>query len=368
MLRSNSRSTTAMTGLAAAAISLSMSLAAPEARAQTFKGQTISILVGYTAGGGTDAAARLIASHIDRHIPGAPNVIVRNMPGGGGIRAHNYAFERARPDGGTLLYAPSAIQSQLLGEPGVRFDYTKFALIAPFQTPPSVIYARNDAVPGGLQSPADIVKAPKLVFAGLRPTSSLAIWSIASLNLLGVDFRFVPGYRGTAQMVQAVAAGEANISTTSLQGIRSTVEPALLAEKAGQLLWYFPYKDESGEWRPSPEAKGIASFLDVYKQVHNRDPEGAEWERFNYWADVFSLASTFLLAPPGLDDAITAELRAAAVKLVEDPDFIAAQEKTFGFSVTLSPAEKISARMKEIVEADSPHLAFWKAHLQKLAQ
>lgn len=354
--------------IAAVCTAAVVAAAAMPAQAQTFKGKTINIYVGYSAGGGTDAAARLIASHLGKHVTGSPNVIVRNMPGGGGIRAHNYVFEKAKPDGLALLYAPSAIQGQLLERPGVRFDYTKFTIIAPFITAPSVIYARNDAVPGGLKKPADIVKAPRLVFAGLRASSSLAIWSVASLNLLGVKYRFVAGYRGTAPMVAAVRKGEANISATSLQGIRSTVEPALVDKGVGSLLWYFPVKDQNGNWLKSDEAGSIANFLDVYKAVHGKAPAGKEWERFLYWVDVFSLASTYLMGPPGMDAKPTAELREALRKLIADKDYIAAQKKTFGFAARLASPEKTAERMKQVVDANNEHLKYWQGYLAKLGK
>lgn len=338
------------------------------AQAQALKGKTISIMVGYSAGGGTDAAARLIAEHLGKHVPGNPKFIVRNMPGGGGVRAHNYVFEKAKPDGQMLIYAPSALQGQLLKRPGIRFDYSKFAIIAPFKTAPSVIYGRTDIVPGGLKSSSDITKAPKLVFAGLRPTSSLSIWSVASLNLLGVKYRFVSGYRGTAKMVKAVTAGEANISATSLQGIRSTVEPTLIKKGAGKLLWYFPVKDDDGNWVKSANTGAIPTFLEVYKQVHGKDPSGPEWERFNYWADVFSLATTFLMGPPGMDKAATSDLRNGVAKMITDKDYIAAQKKLFGFAARLADATKVSARMNKIIATDSPHLAYWKKTLGGLGK
>ncbi len=344
-----------------------MVFATAPAYAQALKGKTISIIVGYSAGGGTDTAARLIASHLTKHVAGNPKIIVRNMPGGGGIRAHNFVYEKAKPDGQTLLYAPNAIQGQLLKRPGVRFDYAKFTILAPFKTAPSVIYGRTDMVPGGLKKPADIMKAPKLVFAGLRPTSSLAIWSVASMNLLGVKYRFVSGYRGTSKMVKAVTSGEANISATSLQGIRASVEPTLVKKGIGKLLWYFPVKDDDGKWIKSPNTGSIPTFLEVYKQVHGKDPSGAEWDRFNYWADVFSLATTFLMGPPGMDKAATADLRKGVAAMIADKAYVAAQKKTFGFAATLANADKVSARMNKIINTPSPHVAYWKKTLGGLA-
>ena len=56
------------------------------ANAQFYKGKSLTLLVNYGAGGNADSAARMFQRHIARHIPGNPNVVVQNMPGGGGQR------------------------------------------------------------------------------------------------------------------------------------------------------------------------------------------------------------------------------------------------------------------------------------------
>ena len=71
------------------AITLALSIASPAA-AQTpeqfFAGKTVSIIVGFGAGGGYDLYARLLGRFMGEHIPGKPNVIVQNMDGAGSVR------------------------------------------------------------------------------------------------------------------------------------------------------------------------------------------------------------------------------------------------------------------------------------------
>ncbi len=64
--------------------------AAADSVADFYKGKTVSLIVGYSAGGGADLWARFIARHLGRHIPGNPSVIVQNMPGGSGLTAVNH--------------------------------------------------------------------------------------------------------------------------------------------------------------------------------------------------------------------------------------------------------------------------------------
>src|SRR3970040_758801 len=68
-----------------------------------YKGKTIRIVVGLSAGGGYDRAARIVSRHLGKYIPGNPEIIVQNMPGAGSVIAANYVWGVAKPDGLTLL-------------------------------------------------------------------------------------------------------------------------------------------------------------------------------------------------------------------------------------------------------------------------
>src|ERR1017187_1041061 len=67
--------------------------------AEFYKGRTVFVIIGYSAGGGYDLYARVLAQHLGRHIPGNPTVIPQNMPGAGSIKAANYGFSVAPKDG-----------------------------------------------------------------------------------------------------------------------------------------------------------------------------------------------------------------------------------------------------------------------------
>ena len=76
--------------------------AAP-ARAQSveqfYAGKSITMSIGFQAGGGYDIYGRLVARHMGRHIPGKPNFIVQNMPGAGSLRAAQHLAAIAPKDG-----------------------------------------------------------------------------------------------------------------------------------------------------------------------------------------------------------------------------------------------------------------------------
>ena len=106
--------------------------AALRAQSESFyKGKTIKVVVGTTAGSLYDLWARAVAAHIGRHIPGNPETLVQNMPGAGHKVATNYMYNVAKPDGLTIIGSilPGVYIDQLVGRPEVKYDWAKFVWI-----------------------------------------------------------------------------------------------------------------------------------------------------------------------------------------------------------------------------------------------
>src|ERR1041385_6083370 len=102
-------------------------LIAPASAQDFYKGKSIRLIVGASAGGGYDTYSRTIARHLGKHIPGNPTVDVDNMTGGGGIIHANYMFKQARPDGLTIGNNSGGLfLQQIMGAKGIEFDGKKF--------------------------------------------------------------------------------------------------------------------------------------------------------------------------------------------------------------------------------------------------
>ena len=115
-------------GLSALAAAFAAALAStPVHAADYYAAKTIELVVGGDAGGGYDIYARTLARHITRHIPGAPNIIVKNMPGAGSSRAGVYMSAVAPKDGTSIAaLMPGAIIGPLLDDkPNLQFDPAK---------------------------------------------------------------------------------------------------------------------------------------------------------------------------------------------------------------------------------------------------
>ncbi len=88
-----------------------------------YKGKTIRIMVGSTAGGFYDRWARLFARYMGKYIPGQPEIIAQNMPGAGSVIATNHVFSVAKPDGLTIAMPLNSVYvDQLVGRKEVQFD------------------------------------------------------------------------------------------------------------------------------------------------------------------------------------------------------------------------------------------------------
>ena len=81
-------------------------LFATAARAQSveefYRGKSISLLIGFSVGGGYDLYARLLARYMPKHIPGNPTITVKNMLGAEGIKAANFLYSIAPKDGSVI--------------------------------------------------------------------------------------------------------------------------------------------------------------------------------------------------------------------------------------------------------------------------
>jgi tripartite-type tricarboxylate transporter receptor subunit TctC len=88
--------------LMVAALAALASIANADSVADFYKNRSISMIIGYSVGGGYDAYARLLAHYIGRHIPGEPSIVPQQMTGAGSLRAANYIFSVAPKNGSVL--------------------------------------------------------------------------------------------------------------------------------------------------------------------------------------------------------------------------------------------------------------------------
>jgi len=172
-----------------------------------YQGKTIRIVVGLSAGGGYDRAARILSRHMGKYIPGNPDVIVQNMPGAGSVVAANYVYGVAKPDGLTLLAPHNNIYlSQLAGHQEVKFDLQRFQWIGSLENDDMMIFIRTDTP---YQSIRDVIKAKEPPKCGSTGAGSSDYGMSRILEeTIGAKVNHVVGYPGSREIALAVERGE----------------------------------------------------------------------------------------------------------------------------------------------------------------
>src|SRR5262249_48755811 len=100
-----------------------------------FRGKTVRMIVGSTAGGVTDVGARTVARFLGKYLPQRPAIVVQNMPAANGIAAANHFYQQVAPDGLTFLAGSSSqvTPDVIRTNPAVRYDPAKFSFIGGVQ-------------------------------------------------------------------------------------------------------------------------------------------------------------------------------------------------------------------------------------------
>src|SRR5262245_35510175 len=178
---------------------------APAKAQADFRGETISIQIGYGPGGGYDTYGRALARHYGRFIPGNPNVVPKNMPGAGSLRAANYIFNLAPKDGTELgAWAASTVMEPLMGNDQAKFDAAKFGWIGSMNQ--DISFCGLWVHPGGPQSFADMFKV-ETVFGSAGQASISYQHPLILKNVLGAKVSVIAGYAGTREVNLAMQRG-----------------------------------------------------------------------------------------------------------------------------------------------------------------
>jgi len=262
---------------------LGMSAPAAAQPGDVYAGKTLRVIVGLEAGGTVDTLARAFSVHLRKHIPGNPAIIIQNMPGAGGWGATNYLYERATPDGLTILYGPWDPLGQALGDQGLRARYENFE------------YLGNTDISGLL---------PHL-----------------ALDVLGVKHKMIVGYRGGNDVFLAMQRGEVGFHSTSISTFRSR-NLGFIRSGQGIGVAYLVPVDSNGDYEKSQYVTEMPAYPDLYKEVHGKLPSGVAWDALNWLTNQTGEMTYVGLAPRGTPAAAVAALRKGFAGASNDPAFV----------------------------------------------
>jgi tripartite-type tricarboxylate transporter receptor subunit TctC len=287
--------------------------------AQDFAGKTIEIVVPYDTGGATDLEARAFARVLPALLPGKPTVIVRNMPGGGGLIGVNYMGEIAKPDGLSVIMWTWSPVLYLTKDPGLRVPLGDFFPVGGLYFG-DINYIRTDALKN-YKGPADIQKLGKIWFGGLGPSNTKDVISRLQMDLLGMEYGYLGSYRGSNDIYLAVQKGEVQYTAVSSSSWRAQIAPQLETNGTVKALFQGGMARGDGTIR-EPGTESIPTFEEFYRQAFNKEPTGEKWEMYKVLRAFRGSMSDVVLLPPKTPAPVVAAYRQAFSAAVKDPQFI----------------------------------------------
>jgi len=277
--------------------------------ADFYKGKNVDLTIGYSAGGGYDVYARLLARHMGRFIPGNPAIVPKNMPGAGSLVLANWLYNVAPKDGtafGTI--GRGTAFDPLLGSTKAQFDAAKFNWLGSMNDEVSVCVSwyttgitsleqvkHNELTVGGSGQAADTDQFPKVLNA-----------------TIGTKFRLVTGYPGGNDVDLAMERGEVmGRCGWSWSSVVATHKSWIDEHKINVLVQLSLSKHP--DLPNVPLAMDLANNDEqrqIFKLVFARQPMGRPF-----------------LAPPGVPSDRVSVLREAFMDTMKDGDFLAEAEK-----------------------------------------
>jgi tripartite-type tricarboxylate transporter receptor subunit TctC len=339
--------------LVVAAIAASVLPGGP-VRAQFYKDKTLTMLVNYGVGGNADTEARVYQQHLANYIPGQPNIIIRNMPGAGGITAMNQLGLNigSQADGLTVGYFTMSATVMITDDPVLRIKLDDLVPIAASRGW-NVVYARKDIVPGGYSKPADFARAQNIYAGGYSRASSQDTRLRLALEVMKLPYKMVTGFPGTAQLNKAMIQNEVNFTGSSLPGFQTTVIPQIIDTGIGVTLFQYPVVGTDGgtTGNPALEKLGMPVFDKFYQEAFGKPPSGVKFDALVLTNDISTKMQRGMFLPAGSPPEAVAALQYAFAAVAADPAFIADFRKITGEDPDIVSADEVTrifARIRNV--------------------
>ncbi len=296
--------------------------------AQAVEFKTVTIKVGYGAGGNYDLSSRLIARHLGRFLPGHPDIIVQNVPGGGSLKLTKMMLGSEPADGSVIASVSEAMPFAPTFDPAnANFDPLTMQWIGSLSSEPCLCVTTKAS---GIDTVEKFLTQEFLL--GASGKNSLSYIAAAMVkNGLNGKFNIVTGFEGSAEILVASQRGELaglcalpyyNVADKLDQfNILGTIGPGTVA--AAPTLPHFSDRIKD------PLTRQAAQFIESSR---------------GYYLP--------LMAPPGIPRDTLDALRKAYVEMSKDPDFLADAAKVGSITVDITPGEEISAQVAKTLNVD----------------
>ena len=314
---------------ATAIVALTAPAALADDVADFYRNKTLTIVVGFGAGGTYGKYSRMLAQFLSKHIPGNPRIKVRHMPGAGGLKAMNYAFNVLPKDGaGLVMPVDTLIISELLRPDKVKYRSKQFTWLGTAVQTNSVVAVRADS---GIRSVRDMRNIE--VVMGSTGMGSQTFLMPSMLNgLLGTRLKIVRGYKGARKIMLAMEQGE-------VQGIALTWGSWM----ASKPQWFREGSAvpilQIGQYREST-LPNVPMAIDLVADDDSR--------RIVKFMSSMSAIGRGLAVPPGVPKKRIDALRTAFDRTVHDPRFLS-QAKRRKLDVKPASGEAIQVVVNDVM-------------------
>jgi tripartite-type tricarboxylate transporter receptor subunit TctC len=273
-----------------------------------FAGRNVTMVIGFGAGGGYDHWGRLVARHIGKYMPGKPNVVPQNMPGGGSFTAANHIYSVAPKDGSVMaIIARDAPLGPISGMAGARFDPLKMTWVGTPTTETNVCFAHKRAK---VQSFEDLLKN-ELIIGNTGAGTGTYTYPRALNGLLGTKFKLVSGFKVSTDVLLAMERGE-------VDGLCESWDSAF--NKRPQL-----FKDGTFKvlFQAGPEVEAEIHAPSIFTLAKTAEQKQA----LEYLYAGQGIGRPFI-APPNMPAERVKMVRDAFDAAVKDPEFLAEAKKS----------------------------------------
>ena len=311
---------------------------AQQSVADFYRGRTIDVYIGLSAGGVYDITGRLLARHMGKHIPGNPAMLARQMEGAAGLRLANWLYQLGPKDGSAIgIFARGTSLNPLLGVPGSTFEAAKFNWIGSTNDESSICASWHTS---GITRFEQLYEK-ELIVGSTGGSGDDEQFPRVLRGALGVKLRTVSGYPGGNEIKLALEKGEVSGRCGwSWSSVKST-EAQWLKDKLINVFVQLSL-------RSHPDLAGVPMVMDLAKTDEQR-----QIFKLIFARQVMAWPFT---APPGAPAERVEALRKAFDDTMRDREFLAEAER-LNLEITPVQGVRIQALIEELYRTTSPELA-----------
>ncbi len=301
-----------------------------------YRGKTVSLIVSSEVGGGYDALARITIRTLPKHIPGQPSVVVRNMPGAGGIRAPNFVYSVAEKDGTVFSLMQNTIPLEpLAGNKAATFDPLKILWLGSPNVEMGVLMVWHTK---NIRTLDELLSRELTV--GVPAASSTPAYNTRLLiNVLGAKLKIIPGYPSSNASLLAMEKGEIDAYPHFYTSMMQSRPTWMRDKQIYVVAQWGPYKEKN-----LPDVPFLPEII--------KDPD--KLALLNVASASFALGRPFMM-PPGVPADRLDAMRKSLFATFNDPAFAEDATKINFGDLSPQTGEQIEKIIRDVY-ASPPHV------------